>query len=200
VSEKDRTGWRDQELSERRRTWGVRGSRHNLAAVDVDDVPGEFILVEYDAAEPLAVIEFKLRTDPQGAKSPKLDHPNYKVLAKLARGYRWKPQGLPFVVVYYAKDPWRFSVVAIDLELREPRTLLTERDYVASLHKLRGWSLPDAVAAKLENTLGKDALAPDAAFGTCSYSKKHKAHHGPHPETGRPICWLCHPPTTSPET
>jgi hypothetical protein len=44
------------------------------------------------------------------------------------------------------------------------------------------------------------SLAVTAAFGTCSYSKKHKAHHGPHPLTGRPICWLCHPPTTSPET
>jgi hypothetical protein len=37
-------------------------------------------------------------------------------------------------------------------------------------------------------------IAPIAAVGSCSYSEQHAAAHWPHPVTGRPTCFVCHPP------
>lgn len=56
MSTTERSGWRDQALSERHREWGT-----NCPCVDVD-----FLLCEYDGGEPVALISYKKLRDDHG--------------------------------------------------------------------------------------------------------------------------------------
>jgi hypothetical protein len=44
----------------------------------------------------------------------------------------------------------------------------------------------------------RELIEPTAAPGTCSYPERHGAAHHPHTITGRPICFVCHPPAGVP--
>lgn len=117
----ERTHWRDQALSERHRTWGV-----DLPAVDVD-----FLLVEYNHSEPVALIEYKRDNAPPVCP----EHPTYLALQKL--GTR---AGLPVFVVRYLRDFSRFHIEPLNDTARRMMPdgmVCSECEYVDFLRQVR---------------------------------------------------------------
>lgn len=49
------------------------------------------------------------------------------------------------------------------------------------------WNLVD------EQWRARIAADPGVA-SDCSYSEQHRISHVPHPDSGRPVCLVCHPP------
>lgn len=141
----ERTGWRDQEISNRHRMWGF-----NCPCVDLD-----FLVVEYNLGKPVALVEYKAK----GAKEPLLDHATYRALKLLADGYSATP--LPFMVVFYRTDIWAFQVRPINDEAKKwfsNKEVLTERDYVSRLYEMRNLALKEGLLPHLMNVLPtKDA-------------------------------------------
>lgn len=126
MTAEERTGWRDQELSNRHRTWG-----HDCPAEDVDFLldtqptmfNDSFRLVEYYHARPKALIEYKHWNDSTYATVMKdlglaangTMHANYRVHQDLCDNYVCPPvNGLPYMVVFYRYRPWQFKVVPIN--------------------------------------------------------------------------------------
>jgi hypothetical protein len=128
------TGWRDLALSERHRQWGDA-----LPAVDLD-----YVLVEYDAGGPVCLIEYKL------GRPRRFDldcEPSLKALARL--GDR---ACLPVFLTWYAPACWRFWPIPLNNLARKALPNdgpMTELEYVTWLYRLRGRSLPAAVAHRL---------------------------------------------------
>lgn len=133
----ERTGWRDQAISERHRLWGV-----HCTAVDLD-----LVLVEYHLARPVALVEYKhhrARFEP--------GHANYRALRDLA-----DHAGLPFVIAFYWPDTWSFRVHPMnDAALRhfEPgQQLFTEREFVERLYRMRSLFVQEALLPTLSTRL-----------------------------------------------
>ncbi len=139
MSAHERTGWRDAELSARHREWGV-----DCPAVDLD-----FLLLEYNVALPVCLIEYKHYK----AQTIDLDHSNYRALIALAD--RGEP--LPFFAAYYWPRIWAFRVVSLNAKALEVyRTSpveLTERRFVSSLYWMRGLVVKEKILAKLQDQL-----------------------------------------------
>lgn len=117
----ERTGWRDEAISQRHRTWG-----RFATAIDID-----FVLIESTfAAEPKALIEYKAQ--PGGyATSFQL-----RVLCNLAN-----MAGLPAFVAKYWSDTWAFIVLPQNDHAREwmkSARRMSERQYVMFLQDIRG--------------------------------------------------------------
>lgn len=124
----ERTGWRDQSLSERHRRWGF-----GLPAADLD-----FLLIEHDKGQPCALIEYKHECSPPQY----VGHPSYQALARL--GDR---ATLPALAVRYARDfSWWLVVPINDLarDLFPTRKRLSEAEWVQMLYRLRGHEMPIA--------------------------------------------------------
>lgn len=122
----ERTGWRDQKISERHRIWG-----YNCPAVDLD-----FVVAEYNYGRPVALVEYKERR----AAEPDLSHPTYQALSALADGYAEGP--LPFLVAFYDNEEWWFRVLPVNGRAQEyyahcAGEILTEQRFVTSLYLLR---------------------------------------------------------------
>jgi len=118
---KERTGWRDESISQRHREWGW-----DCPAVDID-----FLLVEYDRACPVAIIEYKHEKAPLQYAT----HPSYRALSTLATD-----AGRSFFAVRYAGDFSWWKVTPLNevaLSLCPERVQYTESEYVAFLHGLR---------------------------------------------------------------
>ena len=119
----ERTNWRDEMISKKHREWGW-----DCPAVDVD-----FLLVEYDRAEPAAIIEYKK----YNAAAVNPDHPSMRALSSLG-----ERAGLPFFIVRYCIDePGNY--VTTPANYVATRHLggtveFTEEEYVNFLYKLRG--------------------------------------------------------------
>ena len=126
----ERTGWRDQALSERHRRWG-----RDCPGCDID-----LLMLEYHRAEPIAVIEFKA----EGAPRPDLAHPNYRATAELATRAR-----IPFFIAVYTRD-WIFTTFPGN-ELAEAWVSagqrFSEAAFVSLLYDLRGLQPPTEVLA-----------------------------------------------------
>jgi len=133
MSDRERTGWRDEAISTRHRAWG-----YNLPAVDVD-----FVLLEYDRAQPVALIEYKH----EASAEVRASMPSYQALISL--GNR---AALPVFCVRYADDFAWFSVVPLNAQARLgwERTTMTEAQYVAFLYALRHRQAPPFVATTTE--------------------------------------------------
>jgi len=85
----EQTGWRDEWISKRHRTWG-----YDLPATDID-----FILLEYSNQEPVALIEYKTVGSMRylGTEKAIRDHRPVSTLAAMAN--------LPaFIVAYDTKN------------------------------------------------------------------------------------------------
>lgn len=121
MSRQERTGWRDQRISERHRSWGL-----SLPAQDLD-----FVLIEYDKFIPKALIEYKH----EDATPQSIDSPQCKVLQNLGN-----LAGLPSYGVRYTDDFSSFAVVPLNdiAKSIQPRCIMNEQEYIAFLHKLRG--------------------------------------------------------------
>lgn len=117
----ERSGWRDEGLSRRHRTWGF-----DVPAVDID-----FLMLEYDQKKAVALIEYKH----ENAASVSPSEPSIMAVRDLA-----DLAGVYFFVVRYAGDFAWFRVRALNPKAsgRYPSALhLTETQYVEFLHRLR---------------------------------------------------------------
>jgi hypothetical protein len=123
----ERTGWRDQGLSERHRRWGW-----HCPAIDLD-----FLLLEFDSGKAVALVEFKH----ERAALQWPTHPSYQALIDL--GNR---AGLPVFACRYADDFswWRPVPLNRIAKTSLPhRQNMTEQEWVSFLYQLRGRKLPD---------------------------------------------------------
>ena len=146
----ERTGWRDMALSQRHREWGF-----NCPAVDLD-----FLVAEYNVGEPVALIEYKH----ERARRPDLRQATYRALRSLSDS-----AGLPFAVVYYRREPWRFLVMPANeraVAFYRGTQSLSERRFVRSLYVLRERVVEATVLARLDDT--QDDLASWPASGTAT--------------------------------
>lgn len=142
MSAHERTGWRDQSISEWHREWGI-----NCPAVDLD-----FVLLEYDRGEPCAVIDYKH----ERARPFSSVHPTMRAISKLATN-----SNIPFFIVKYTSER-SFNVLPIndfaqkscEKHLNDAlgsRGYVSEFEFVAFLYAIRGrgHKVPDEVAFKL---------------------------------------------------
>jgi hypothetical protein len=147
----ERTGWRDQSLSERHRSWGA-----GCTAVDLD-----LVLVEYHLARPVAIVEYKHHRG-----TVDLGSPNYRALRDLA-----DRAGLPFIVAFYWPDVWAFRVQPMNeaaLQHFAPGgELFTERQFVERLYRLRSAFVHDALLPGLRSVF------PSAPLGLEEPSEVH---------------------------
>jgi hypothetical protein len=129
----ERTGWRDQRISERHRMWGF-----DCPALDID-----FLMLEYDSGVPSALVEFKH----EDAPPLRMGHPSIRALNNLCtRAF------LPFFLVRYADDFSWFHVTPGNDKAREWITepvRLTEPEWIKLLYRCRGRNVPVALATRL---------------------------------------------------
>lgn len=130
MSSTERTGWRDEDLSLRHRKWG-----QDVPAIDLD-----FLLVEYDNATPVALIDYKHTRH----KPIDLTHASYRALAKLGDA-----TGLPVFYVVYADGFQAWSITAINYRAKEivrhSRICHSEIEYVEFLYRLRKREMPEEI-------------------------------------------------------
>lgn len=122
----ERSGWRDQRLSERHRQWGW-----NCPAVDLD-----FVMAEYNHGKPVALVEYKLK----GAKLGNMSHPTYLTLIELADGY--KNVGIPCLIAVYDPTNWTFVITPLNALAKEYYANyagheISEQRFVRSIYLLR---------------------------------------------------------------
>lgn len=147
---KERTGWRDEEISRRHRLWGVA-----CPAVDLD-----FVLLEYHHGKPCAIVEYK------HVRAREIDptKSNYRALVALANGYR--NGAIPCFVARYNPVDWSFVVtplnqVAADHYRESAGLWMTEQQFVRSLLFLRKSVLAkedEAAIAALNGHLASEML------------------------------------------
>jgi hypothetical protein len=125
----ERTGWRDMRLSERHRHWGW-----DCPAVDLD-----FLFLEYDKGQPVALVEYKHeRAAPQWAS-----HPTYQAIINLGNRAQ-----LPVFAVRYADDFSWWRVVPLNEQAKQwlsERQEMTEKEWVTLLYRMRGYDLPEDI-------------------------------------------------------
>lgn len=134
---KERTGWRDESLSRRHREWGW-----NCPAADLD-----FLMVEYNVGRPVGLIEYKHFK----ARQPNVMHPTYRALGELANA-----AGLPFMLAFYWPDVWAFRVRPLNQMAADYftfRNVLTERQFVTTLYRMRQMKLQETLAHSLNDLL-----------------------------------------------
>jgi len=124
----ERSGWRDQRISERHRSWG-----YDCPALDID-----FLMLEYDAGKAMALVEYKH----EDAAPIRRGHPSIRALVDLA-----DRAGLPAFVVRYTDDFIRWYVTPLNEHARRlhaEASFMTEQQWLTLLYRCRGRSLPPA--------------------------------------------------------
>ena len=120
---KERTGWRDEELSRRHRMWGW-----DCPALDID-----FLLLEYDKGKPVAIIEYKN----ENAAPQYPNHPSYRALIDL--GNR---ANIPVIAFRYATDFSKFTVTPLNRLafnfVQTKKKEMNEENYLKLLYQMRG--------------------------------------------------------------
>ena len=126
MTDHERTEWRDLEMSKRHRRWG-----HNCPITDID-----FLVVEYDRCQPVALVEYKHEN---AAKFTRND-PNYRTLINLGR-----VADLPTFSVRYAGNFSWWIVTPLNQQAKRKlgkQDKMTEKQYVSFLYRLRDRELP----------------------------------------------------------
>lgn len=146
----ERTGWRDEKISNRHRQWGF-----NCPAVDLD-----FLMVEYNLGKPVALVEYKH----EGAAPPNLRHATYRALVELAN-----LASLPFYIAFYNNEAWWFKIIPVNdraKELYKPNQGMSELEYVASMYALRRQVVEQEVMANLNTARppGQDTIETEPDF------------------------------------
>lgn len=139
---KERTAWRDAEISARHREWGW-----NCPGVDLD-----FLMVEYNRGLPVGLIEYKHYK----AQMPNQKHPTYRALSTLANA-----ADLPFLLCFYWPECWAFKVYPVNEIAKQHYTdpeNMTEREFVTRLYRLRRLALSADISPILNDV--KPPLAP----------------------------------------
>jgi hypothetical protein len=162
MSSYERTGWRDQAISERHRVWG-----EDCPCIDID-----FLLVEFNRGKPVALVEYK----DIHAQSPNIGHPSYRALIELANGH--SVGALPFLIAFYQSDIWAFRIIPVNEAAKAHfavNEMLTEIEYVSRLYRLRNFVLPEHVKKKLQTKLPNGATVLRRPSGnTPTYTKMVK--------------------------
>jgi len=130
---KERTGWRDQRISERHRMWGF-----DCPALDID-----FLMLEYDRGVPSALVEFKH----EAAPPVRMEHPSIRALSLLCNR-----ASLPFFLVRYADDFSWFGVTPGNdraSELIPEPVRLNEEEWIKLLYYCRGRTAPEKLATQI---------------------------------------------------
>lgn len=145
----ERTGWRDQKLSE----WHRENLGYDCPMTDID-----FLVVDYDRLKPVAIIEYKN----EHAKPFTADNANYLALRNLAN-----MAGLPVFVVIYTDGITSFHVDAMNgiakkfVHNLSPLYMKPER-YAKFLYALRDRVPPEDVMEKVRK--GDDTIAEKQAI------------------------------------
>ncbi len=122
----ERTGWRDERISARHRTWG-----YDCPALDID-----FLMLEYDQGKAAALVEYKHENAPPLRRA----HPSVQAVIDLA-----DRAGLPAFAVRYADDFSSWYAMALNSYARAllpEDNFLSEAEWVAVLYQCRGRTLP----------------------------------------------------------
>jgi hypothetical protein len=149
VSGFERSGWRDQGISEWHRTLG-----ENCPATDLDTIVNSegmtddsemFCMIEYDRHQPKAIIDYKhsrARLD--------LDQSSVKAQANLAT-----MANIPSFVVMYKSDRTLFRIYPTNdiarNAVQKTGFPLSESDFVRFLYALRKRTAPEYILNKLTN-------------------------------------------------
>jgi hypothetical protein len=123
----ERTGWRDLELSGRHRKWGW-----DCPAVDLD-----FLFLEYDKGQPVAIVEYKH----ENARPQFASHPTYQAMINLGTN-----AGIPVFAARYKHDFSEWIITPLNDFAKEKlqiKQIMTEREWVTFLYRLRGYEPPD---------------------------------------------------------
>ena len=124
-------------LGKRHRVWGW-----DCPALDID-----FLAIEYDQGEPVALVEYKM---PGALMKP--SHPSIRAARSLA-----DRASVPFFVVRYDPVDWSWWMVnPLNEKAREyipERRLMSEVDYVGMLYHLRGKDIPQDLGKKLTSSM-----------------------------------------------
>jgi hypothetical protein len=156
----ERCGWRDEEISRRHRLWGV-----SCAAVDLD-----FLMLEFNYQEPIALVEYKHCK----ASLHTLYAGRYEALRKLCDGFHRECNGqyrhdpIPCLVARYDPSNWSFMVTPLNDRARAHYAhcngaLLTEQRFVRSLHLLRKTTLTAEDEAAISALNHRAILSADRA-------------------------------------
>jgi len=133
----ERTGWRDQNLSERHRQWGL-----TCPAVDID-----LLLIEMDRAKACAIIEYKGEL----ARPQLPSHPTYLALTDLGNRAQ-----MPVFAVRYAHDFSWFRIIPLNFYAKKTlpeRHMMDERQFITFLYNLRGVQPPQQLFNLLETAI-----------------------------------------------
>src|SRR3989304_4662820 len=134
----ERTGWRDEKISNRHRDFYGQ----NCPMTNVD-----FLVVEYDRLEAVAIIDYKHCAKGVQPWEPKSD-PNLRVLVKVADSL-----GIPCLVAIYHDEDWWYRVFPLNDAARrfyEDGQDFSEVGFVQSLYAMRGRAAPVEMLVKLK--------------------------------------------------
>jgi hypothetical protein len=138
MSQNEKLGFRCEDLSARHRLWGK-----NLAAVDLD-----FPLLEYHHERPVALIEFKYKTNTRLIDET---HPSIRALKHLADA-----ASIPLLLVRYFPSTWTFWISPGNDHARAITPVggleLTEREFVTLLHNIRRAPVPQGLLETLKGS------------------------------------------------
>ena len=119
---KERTGWRDERISQHHRKWGI-----GCTATDFD-----FLMLEYEYGNPSAIVEYKHENAPIQYPT----NPQYQALIKLG-----DKAEIPVLACRYSDDFTSYKVIPLNEYARKiipDRSELDEISWVKLLYKIRG--------------------------------------------------------------
>lgn len=130
----ERCGWRDEKISRRHRLWGV-----SCPAIDLD-----FLMLEFNYREPVALVEYKHMKAPVTG----FGMGRYEALRKLCDGFHREQDGtyihapLACLVARYDDSDWSFIVTPLNDKARTHyahcgERVISEQRFVKSLLLLR---------------------------------------------------------------
>lgn len=140
MTQVERTGWRDKEISERHRIWG-----DDLACTDLD-----WIVIEYRYSTNYAIIDYK-----HGNRYG-IDFTQSSPIQAQIR--HCDEAGKPHFIVFYWPYSWRFIITPMNEKARtiiveygmNTEDVLSELEYVSFLYRLRGLDVPESVSKSLK--------------------------------------------------
>lgn len=146
----ERTGYRDEEISRRHRTWGFNVPLYDIDGVLTDYGIVEGIWTEYDRCKAVMFIDWKRRFDTDTFfLAPNLADANLQVLEDVAHGR-------PAYVIHYMVDDndlWWFKPWCVTdadtLSLLPHDDSLTELEFVEWLYAVRQRNIPSDIQSKL---------------------------------------------------
>lgn len=116
----------------------------------------DFLVAEYNIGKPVGLIEYKHHC----AREPNTQHATYRALTHLADNYL--DGSLPFLVAFYWPDIWAFRCLPINGTAKAhfgDGEVLTEREFVGRLYRLRRLRLARELEGLLNDLLPTEAAA-----------------------------------------